>query len=140
MNRYLLDTDSLSLVQRGHVAISNSLAMHADGEVLLSTISIWEQLIGWQNMALHARTHAQQAKTHESLATKLLPSWSKFPVLPLTEPAIVRFEHLKSKRLNVGSNDLRIAAIALENSLIVVTRNLRDFRRVPGLVSEDWSV
>ena len=43
-------------------------------------------------------------------------------------------------KLNVRANDLRIAAIALENSAIVVSRNLRDFQRVPGLQVEDWSV
>ena len=36
--------------------------------------------------------------------------------------------------------DLRIAAITLENSGVLVTRNLRDFQRIPNLVVEDWAV
>ena len=58
----------------------------------------------------------------------------------LAEPAIARYNQLKSQKLNVPGNDLRIAAIALEHGGTLVSRNLRDFRRVPGLSVEDWSV
>lgn len=40
----------------------------------------------------------------------------------------------------IGSNDLLIAAIALANNLILVTHNVREFKRVPGLKIEDWEV
>jgi tRNA(fMet)-specific endonuclease VapC len=42
--------------------------------------------------------------------------------------------------LGVGTLDLKIAAMALTNGLTVLTRNRRDFGRVPGMVIEDWSV
>jgi len=35
--------------------------------------------------------------------------------------------------------DLKIAALALELDATVVTNNIRDFSRVPGLKVEDWS-
>ena len=73
-------------------------------------------------------------------AGRLLPVWKRFPVLSFTEPAILRFEQLRSMKLNVGSMDLRIGAIALEHGLTAVARNLRDFGRMPGLATVDWSV
>ncbi len=61
-------------------------------------------------------------------------------VLSFTEQAIGRFEALRRMKLGVKANDLRIAAIAIENSAIVVTRNRKDFGRIPGLLIEDWSI
>jgi tRNA(fMet)-specific endonuclease VapC len=54
--------------------------------------------------------------------------------------AIVRFQSLLKLKLNIGRNDLRIGAIALETNAVVVTANTRDFGRIPGLVIEDWTV
>src|SRR5262245_51408735 len=95
---------------------------------------------GFQAALGRARTHQHIASVHAMLATRLLPVWSRFSVLPFTETAILRFEHLRSLRLNVGLMDLRIPVIALENGAAVVTRNQRDVGRVPGLVIVDWSV
>lgn len=60
--------------------------------------------------------------------------------LTYSESAIARVAQLKTLRLNVHLMDLRIAVIALENGAVVVTRNQRDFGRIPGLSVEDWSV
>lgn len=67
---------------------------------------------------------------------------SLFEVLPFDEEAAraharVRYALRSSP---IGERDLIITAIALPRSLVVVTHNVREFRRVPGLRVEDWSV
>jgi len=42
-------------------------------------------------------------------------------------------------RLRIGTMDLRIAAITLAYGATLVTRNVQDFQRIPGLVIEDWT-
>jgi tRNA(fMet)-specific endonuclease VapC len=53
------------------------------------------------------------------------------------EYSIIR-THLTSLGQLIGHNDLLIAAIALANGLTLVTHNTAEFRRVPGLLLEDW--
>lgn len=47
--------------------------------------------------------------------------------------------HLELRGELIGGNDLMIASIALAHDLTVVTNNVDEFRRVPGLAVEDWS-
>jgi len=70
----------------------------------------------------------------------MVSAFAGVPILGYSVPAIARQEGLRKLRLNVPRNGLRIAAIVLEAGGTLVTRNLRDFRRVPGLTCEDWSV
>ena len=46
---------------------------------------------------------------------------------------------LEARGTPIGPNYLMIAAIAVARGLILVTNNLREFRRVDGLDVEDWS-
>ncbi|WP_414623214.1 type II toxin-antitoxin system VapC family toxin [Calothrix sp. CCY 0018] len=44
------------------------------------------------------------------------------------------------QKIRIGTQDLRIASIVISNDGILVTRNQRDFSRVPDLQFEDWTV
>lgn len=59
-------------------------------------------------------------------------------VLPLHRRIMHRFAQirgdLRQRGLIIGDFDIAIAATALQHNLILVTRNVRHFQRVPGLV------
>ena len=139
MNRYAFDTDTLSLYERMHPVVVRNVFLHLADDIRLTTVTVDEQLSGWLAVVRAAKTSAQVEAAHQRLSTavRLLGACDLFP---MTAAADARFRRLLRQHLNVGGNDLRIAAIALEFGATVVTRNVRDFGRVPGLAVEDWSV
>ncbi len=138
MSLYVLDTDVLTLLTNGDPVVRRRVAEHDPGDVVITVISVEEQLTGWYTALRRAKRRQALAKAYGELATAT-KALSGLPILSFPEPAILRYERLQALRLNVGKMDLRIAAIALENGGIVVTRNLRDFQRVPGLTIENWA-
>lgn len=53
---------------------------------------------------------------------------------------IARLERIsRRQQVRIGTRDLRIAALALSKNATLVTRNTRDFAKVPGLHIVDWS-
>jgi tRNA(fMet)-specific endonuclease VapC len=139
MSVYVFDTDVFSLYQNGHPAVIRNIVRHV-GHRLAVTVTTADELVsGWQTRLRRARTDPDIALAERRLAEvlELMAGWE---VLPMTVPALARYDGLRQAKFNVKSPDLRIAAVAMEVGGIVVTRNLRDFRRVPGLTCEDWSV
>ncbi len=74
-----------------------------------------------------------------ALLARILSSYTRLPVGPFDAAAATVFDALKPQKLRVATMDLRIAAVALSRNLTLVTRNARDFARVPGLRLEDWT-
>ena len=64
---------------------------------------------------------------------------SAYVILPYDEAAHGHFTQLKSLKIRVGTQDLRIAAIALAQDCALVTRNTQDFQDIPRLTLADWS-
>jgi len=60
-------------------------------------------------------------------------------VLSFDEAALAHYETLRQPKIRIGTQDLRIAAIVLSVKGTLVTRNWRDFSKIPNLVLEDWS-
>jgi tRNA(fMet)-specific endonuclease VapC len=138
MSLYILDTDTLSLYQREHPAVVRNLEAHPPDEVAVTIISVEEQISGWYTLIRRSKTDTQLALAYQRL-TVTVKFLADLQILPFTEAAISRFHQLRAMKLRVGTMDLRIAAIALEHGGTVVTRNLSDFERIPGLACEDWS-
>jgi tRNA(fMet)-specific endonuclease VapC len=139
MSLYVLDTDTLSLVRYGHPQVTQRIAAHPPAELAITVITVEERLSGWYTVLRRATRPQQLEQAYGQLAdsVRFLALW---PILPFNAAAITRYDQLKTLRLNVGTMDLRIGAIVLENGGTVVTRNVRDFQRIPHLAVEDWSV
>jgi tRNA(fMet)-specific endonuclease VapC len=138
MSLYVLDTDTLTLFQQGHAAVSTRCQAHPPSELAITVISVEERLDGRFTAIRRARRPDDVAIAYQRLIDSLR-FLVRMPIVPFTPPTIARFHHLAALKLNVARMDLRIAATVLEVGATLVTRNRRDFGRVPGLQLEDWS-
>lgn len=138
MSFYILDTDVTTLLRGGHpVVLARSRAVSA-ADVGVSVVRVEEQLTGWYTYLRKARRTDQVEKAYRELAVAVR-FFAQVRVVDFDAAAIARYQTLQGLKLNVGKFDLKIAAIALEVGAVVVTRNVRDFGRVPSLAVEDWT-
>jgi tRNA(fMet)-specific endonuclease VapC len=103
------------------------------------SVTVEEMLRG--RLAILARRCEGEARVHAY--TKLLETvrfFSTIPVVPFDMACELQFQALRAMRLRVGSRDLRIAATALVQNVVLITQNRRDFEQVPGLRLDDWSL
>jgi tRNA(fMet)-specific endonuclease VapC len=139
MSLFVLDTDMLTLYYRGDPTVQRNIDAQRATDLAITVLTVDEQLTGWYLLTRRARQPTTLAQAYASLADAVA-RLAKWRILLYTESAIAQVAQLKALRLNVGLMDLRIAAVALENPGVVITRNRRDFSRIPGLNVQDWSV
>ena len=138
MIRLLLDTDHISLHERGHLPLRARLAATPSDAIAVSVVTVEEMIRG--RLAILARRSAGEARVWAySKFMETILFFSSIQVVPYDLASEEQFQSLRAMRLRVGSQDLRIAATALVHNLVLVTRNRRDFERVPGIVIDDWS-
>ncbi len=140
---WVLDTDHLSLFQREHPIVKQRINQISFANTAITVVTLEEQMKGWLNVI---NKYNEQSSQSEKLilAYKGLRDGveylNKLKLLDFDLPAYNSYKELVSQRIRIGTRDLRIAAIALSINSILVTRNTKDFAKVPNLQIEDWTI
>ncbi|QYN37973.1 PIN domain-containing protein [Pseudonocardia sp. DSM 110487] len=133
MTAYCFDTDIISATIKPTppLHLIRRLATVPAADQFTTSITVAELVYGARRLGRDALTARVEAVVRGAQA-----------VLPFDTTAARRFGELKAELERCGERlaepDLRIAAIVVSRELTLVTRNVRHFRRVPGLVVENW--
>lgn len=131
MIRYLLDTNIVIYVIKRRPVKALEVFNRHHGHMAVSAITVAELIHGAEKSQFPARN----LNVVEDFCSRLA-------VLPYTVEAAYHYgairAALESAGQTIGVNDLHIAAHARSHGLALVTDNLREFERVPGLLVENW--
>jgi tRNA(fMet)-specific endonuclease VapC len=141
MSLWILDTDHVSLLLERHPQVSRKVS-EVGADVAITIVTVQELFNGWVVRINNSKEIEDVVRLYRKLDRTVLLC-KRIPVLSFDEVVGDRYRQmlqetpsLSRKRLE---KDMRIAAIALVNDAIVVTRNDRDFSQVPGIRLENWT-
>jgi tRNA(fMet)-specific endonuclease VapC len=131
---YLLDTNILIYAQKKRSPIVLSHIKSKDPSVLfVSIFSVAEMIFG-------CKKSLQPAQNHRAVLEFLLP----FNVLNFEQEDCNKYgevrHFLESNGRPIGTIDTFIGSMAVARSMTLVTNNVREFERIPGIKIENWIV
>lgn len=135
----ILDTNHLSELDRDSpigAQLGQRLGAFLD-DTYVTIISAEELLRGWLALVKSARDRHSQIQAYGRLS-RCLRELNDWTVLEWDEDSAGIFDDLRAAGIRIGTLDLRIASITLAYDATLLTRNLADFRQVPGLKAENW--
>jgi tRNA(fMet)-specific endonuclease VapC len=139
VNLWILDTDSLSLFQRGYPSLTQRVSAITPEEIAITIITVEEQMYGRLNRIRRANSQDALVLAYISLG-ETLDDLKSINIVEFDQNAANCYAQLQRQKIRIGTQDLRIAAITLSVNGILVTRNRQDFAKVPNLQLEDWTI
>ncbi len=129
---YLLDTNIISYLMRSpSPALKDKIFSIPPVEMAVSSITVLEMQFG-----------ARRKNWSEKLINRMWEFLAPFTIVDFDiSDAIVAGDiraYLSHCGQTIGSYDVLIAAQGVSRNMTVVTHNIREFERVPGIQLEDW--
>src|SRR5438128_2079354 len=136
---FLVDTDTMTLLQHGHERVTERF--RSASEIVATTIISRIEILEGRFAAVVKAADGEQLLLAQERLGQSENHLRQVPILPINSVAAAQFDQLRqNKKLKkIGRRDMLIAAISLASRATLVTRNLKDFRRVPGLQIENWA-
>ena len=132
MLKYLLDTNIVIYTMKNRPQHVKRHFQKHEGEMCISAITLGELVFG----AEYSQQVEQNLRDIEALVAQL-------EVLPLDSKAAYHFGQIRAALYilgqPIGPYDMLIAGHARASGLILVTNNINEFERVPGLLLENWT-
>ena len=137
--KILLDTDTLTLLLQGHPRVQKR--MHSAETDVATTIITWMEVLQGRFQAIFTAANADQLERASQRLRDSVSQLTTLPIVQLNLAAAKQFEALlaNKKLKRIGRGDVLIASIALAEKATLITRNVRDFSLVPGLMWENWA-
>jgi len=135
---YVLDTNHIQEIGRETLIGRSLLAeLRESGEDAVTTVVCAEEHIrGWFAEIQRCKI-PDQARSYNRLRDTI-EFYAGWLMLPFDEDAIGIFMRMRTQGVRIGTNDLKIAAITLAHDSTLLTRNMVDFSKVPGLKFANW--
>lgn len=135
----ILDTNHFVEMVDGSVLGDRLMRKAAEHEAELFTaiITVQEVSQGWFAAINRMQPGSAQVDAYEEFHHGL-DAFCQIVSLHFDLEAAAKFEDIKKQRLRVGTMDLKIAAICLAHDAMLLSRNLVDFEKIPGLKVENW--
>ncbi len=127
---YLLDTNICIHFFKGQFALKDKIQKIGYNKFAISEITLAELIYG----AEKSQRKAQNIKVIEDFAEKI----SIIPIFDCIRIYGKEKARLSSKGTIISDLDLFIGATALVNNMIMVTRNVREFKRLENIKIENW--
>ena len=135
----IFDTDHVSLLERKDTLVVDKFSRSPVGETVITIITWEEQMRGRLNVIRQATFSEQRILAYTRLLSTI-HFLQNFSIINFDAMADRNYVQLQAQKIRVGTQDLRIASIALSCSAVVVTHNHKDFGKVPNLMLKDWTV
>jgi predicted nucleic acid-binding protein len=139
---YLLDTDTLSLAlhrSEQFPGLASRILAESPDRVSISIITVEEVLRGALDSVRKDQRTPRVVKRYRFLQ-EVLEAVAEFNVLPYDDAAQAIFQNLGASTKRIGTQDCRIACVALALGCTVVTRNTAHFSQIAGIQLEDWTL
>lgn len=137
----VLDTDHFTILSAPpsdrRSALEGRLRAAAAPDIAPTIITFEEQVRGWMAQIHRLRDPVRMVRPYSRLLA-LANTFRSWVIVPFDERAAQEFARLRSAHRRLGAQDLKIAAITLTRSALLLSANLQHFRQIPGLRVENW--